>query len=58
MDNVYIGIDLISGEFYIESEDMEKTALIYNDLFAYRVLDDEDLKNYFLVAQYVSLTKR
>ena len=52
---VLVGIDVVSGEFYIECEDMEKAIPIYDDLFVYRGLSEEDLKNYFLVAQYVDL---
>lgn len=55
--NVLIGIDSVSGEFHVECEDIKKAAPIYDDLFVYRELDENDLKNYFLVAQYVILTQ-
>jgi len=55
---VLVGIDLSSGEFYIESEDIEQVIPIYDDLFVYRGLDEVDLKNYFLVAEYVKLTQQ
>lgn len=58
VDGVLVGIDLTSGEFHIESEDIEKVIPIHDDLFVYRGLDNEDLKNFFLVAQYVKLTER
>ncbi|EAD4839125.1 hypothetical protein ARW15_14725 [Listeria monocytogenes] len=46
--NIFVGIDLISGYFYVEgSED------VYDDLFAYRGLDESDLKNFYLVAEYI-----
>ena len=54
---VFIGIDLVSGEFHIESENINKSVPIYDDLFVYRGLDKEDLKNCFLVAEYVRLTQ-
>lgn len=57
IDDVLIGIDLISGEFHMECENMEKCVPIYDDLFVYRGLDEEDLKNFFLVAEYVRLTQ-
>ena len=50
---VLVGIDPVTGFFHIEGEDIEKVAEIYDDLFAFRGLDEEDLKNCFLVAQYV-----
>lgn len=58
IDGVLVGIDLNSGEFHIESEDIEKVAQIYDELFVFRGLDKEDLKNFFLVAEYVKLVKR
>ena len=55
--NVLIGIDLNSGEFHTESEDIDKVIPIHDDLFVFRGLDKDDLKNFFLVAEYVKLTK-
>lgn len=55
--DVFVGIDLCTGEFHIEGENIEEVALIYDDLFAYRGLDDDDLKNFFLVAEYIKLTQ-
>jgi hypothetical protein len=56
--DVIIGIDLSSGEFHIESEDISKVVPIYDDLFVYRGLDEDDLHNYFLVAEYIELTQK
>ncbi len=58
IDDVIIGIDLSSGEFHIESEDISKVIPIYDDLFVYRGLDEDDLHNYFLVAEYIKLTQK
>lgn len=55
--NVLVGIDLCTGEFHVESENIEEAVPIHDDLFAYRGLDEEDLKNIFLVAEYVKLTQ-
>ncbi len=55
--DVIVGIDLVSGEFYVESADIDKSVPVYDDLFVYRGLDEEDLKNCFLVAEYVRLTQ-
>lgn len=56
--NVLIGIDLNSGEFHIEGKEIDKVAVIHDDLFAFRGLDKKDLNNFFLVAEYVRLTER
>ena len=55
--DVLVGIDLNSGEFHIESEDINTVIPLYDDLFLFRGLDKEDLSNFFLVAEYVKLTK-
>ena len=48
-----VGIDLITGFFHVEGEDTDRISEIYDDLFLFRGLDEKDLKNYFLVAQYI-----
>lgn len=53
---VLVGIDLVSGYFQVECEDTEKAVPVYDDLFVYRGLDEVDLTNFFLVAEYVRLT--
>lgn len=55
--NALVGIDLCTGEFHVESENIEEVVPIYDDLFTFRGLDEQDLKNYFLVAEYVKLTQ-
>lgn len=57
VENVLVGIDVSSGEFCVECEDIEKVIPVYDDLFVYRGLDEDDLKNYVLVAEYVKLTQ-
>ena len=56
--NVLVAIDLCTGEFHVESENIEEAIPIFDDLFVYRGLDEDDLKNYFLVAEYVKLSRR
>ncbi|EAC3456724.1 hypothetical protein VV27_13455 [Listeria monocytogenes] len=46
--NIFVGIDLISGYFCVEGSEE-----VYDDLFAYRGLDESDLKNFYLVAEYI-----
>ena len=55
--NVLVGIDLCTGEFHVESENIEEAFQIHDDLFAYRGLDTEDINNFFLVAEYIKLTQ-
>lgn len=55
INDVFVGIDVVSGEFHVESNDISKAIPIYDDLFIYRGLDEEDLDNYFLVAEYIRL---
>lgn len=54
--NVLVGIDLCTGEFHVESENIKEVVPIHDDLFVYRGLDEDDLENIFLVAEYVKLT--
>lgn len=56
LNDVLVAIDLTSGEFHVESKNFLKMQEIYDDLFAFRGLDEKDLENFFLVAQYVQLT--
>lgn len=50
---------MVSGEFHVESEDINKSIPIYDDLFVYCGLDEEDLKKLFLGCRiYKADTKR
>ena len=48
---IFVGIDLSTGEFQVEG-----SAALWDELFAFRGLDAADLENPFLVAQYVAVT--
>ncbi len=37
---------------------VEGSSELWNELFAFRGLDEEDLKNYYLVAEYISCLKQ
>lgn len=56
--NAIVAIDLCTGEYHIESENIEEVIQIHDDLFVYRGLDAEDLQNSFLVAEYVKLSQK
>lgn len=49
---IYIGLEIQSGYMHIEGSDV-----LYDELFVYQGLDEYDLENPFLVAQYVTLSK-
>ena len=55
--NALVGIDLVSGAFHVEAVDMAEAIPVYNDLFVFRGLREDDLKNFVLVAEYVRLTQ-
>lgn len=56
MGDILVGIDLSSGEFHVEAEDIDRVIPVYDDLFVYRGLGKDDLDNFVLVAEYVRLT--
>ena len=55
--NALVGIDLVSGAFHVEAVDMAEAIPVYNDLFVFRGLSEDDFKNFVLVAEYVRLTQ-
>ena len=56
--DILVGIDLATGFIHVESEDMERAAEIHDDLFLFRGLDEKDIDNCFLTAQYIQLTQK
>ncbi|MEN6339394.1 MAG: hypothetical protein ABFD03_04645 [Clostridiaceae bacterium] len=50
---IFVGIDLVSGYFLVEG-----SSLLWDELFAFRGLNEKDLENYYLVAEYVACLKR
>jgi hypothetical protein len=50
---IIIGIDMETGFFHVEG-----SSLLWDELFAFRGLDEDDLNNYYLVAEYISCLKR
>ncbi len=51
--SIIAGIELNTGYFIVEG-----SSLLWDELFAFRGLDDEDLANYYLVAEYVACLRR
>lgn len=50
---IIAGIELHSAYFIVEG-----SSLLWDELFAFRGLDDEDLTNYYMVAEYVVCLRR
>jgi len=50
---IFVGIDLETGYFLVEG-----SSLLWDELFAFRGLDSDDLNNYYLVAEYIACTEK
>ena len=56
--NIYVSIDLNTGFFQVECEDIDKMKIIWDDLFVVRGLSEEDIENYVIAAQYILLQNK
>lgn len=52
-EEIFVGIDLETGYFCVEG-----SGELYDELIAFRGLDDRDLENFYLVAEYVAAAQR
>lgn len=50
---VFIGIDLVSGFYYVEDDEE-----LWDELYAFQGLDEVDLTNYYCVAEYISCLRK
>lgn len=50
---IFVGIDLVSGHFLVEG-----SSLLWDDLYAFRGLNETDLSNFYCVAEYIFCLKR
>jgi hypothetical protein len=50
---IFVGIDLVSGYFVVEG-----SSRLWDELYAFRGLNENDLANYYSVAQYIACLKR
>ena len=50
---IFVGVELETAFFMVEG-----SSLLWDELFAFRGLDDEDLTNFYLVAEYISCLKK
>lgn len=54
-NEVYVGIDISTGYFHVECEDITCTVPVWDDLFIKRGLSFADMNNYVLTGQYLEL---
>lgn len=52
-NNIFIGVELESGFFCVEG-----SSLLWDELYAFRGLDEKDIQNYFCVGEYISCVKK
>ncbi|RDY30171.1 hypothetical protein [Lachnotalea glycerini] len=52
-NKVFIGVDLVSGFYFVEDDEV-----LWDELCAFQGLDEEDLCNYYCVAEYISCIKK
>lgn len=50
---IIVGFELESGYFMVEG-----SSQLWDELFVFRGLDEDDLNNYYLVAEYVACVKK
>ena len=51
--DILVGIDLVSGYFFVEG-----SSALWDELYAQRGLSEDELSNYYCVAEYVSCLTR
>ncbi|WP_329887467.1 hypothetical protein [Pseudoramibacter faecis] len=55
--NVYVGIELNTGYFQVECETVEKMTQIWDALFLKRGLNEDDIENDVMAAQWILLER-
>lgn len=51
--NIFVGVELESGFFCVEG-----SSLLWDELYAFRGLDEKDIQNYFCAGEYISCLKK
>lgn len=51
--DIFVGIEMETGFIHVEG-----SSLLWDELFAFRGLDTDDLKNFYLVAEYITCLKK
>jgi len=58
-DDIFNGINIVFGvELETAFFTVEGSSLLWDELFAFRGLDEVDLNNYYLVAEYITCLKK
>ncbi len=52
-NKIFVGVELESGFFCVEGR-----SQLWDELYAFRGLDEKDIQNYFCVAEYISCLKK
>ncbi|PWR73700.1 hypothetical protein [Methanospirillum lacunae] len=52
-NNIIVGIDLVTAYYLVEG-----SSLLWDELFAFRGLDNDDINNFYLVAEYIACTRK
>jgi hypothetical protein len=50
---ITVGVESRTGAFHVEG-----SSLLWDEIFAYRGLDEQDLQSFYMVAEYVNCLKR
>ena len=53
VSRIFVGVELTTGEFMVEG-----STLLWDELYAFRGLDEQDLQNYVCVALYINCCNR
>lgn len=53
VNKIFVGVELESGFFCVEG-----SSQLWDELYAFRGLDEKDIQNYFCVAEYISCLKK
>lgn len=56
-NDIYVGINISTGYFHVECEDITRAVPIWDDLLIKRGLSSADINNYVLTGQYLELCK-
>ena len=53
VERIFVGVDLASGFYMVEG-----STLLWDELRAFQGLDEKDLQNFVMVAQYLEVQER
>lgn len=52
-ERIFVGLDIVTGFFMVEG-----SSLLWDELYVFRGLDEQDLENYVCVAEYIACMRR